>query len=193
MSCRKQMSIFLNSQELGAESLSLFVQVWFLEWHLTVSHFLSTSLQLDLVFQIKSMKDGHPAYRRSLGRFYTEVFSPSCQCVFGNLPRGPRHHPQSGRPVGVLFCPGDREIHDFWPCVISNSGPGDFSIHHLCFSTSETCLHWNISGAHSNFSSKSSSLVWHYLPPGALSGIASCASIQVPVTRGLWACLIVTP
>ena len=57
MSYRKQMSIFLNSQELGAESLSLFVQVWFLELHLTVSHFLSTLLQLDLIFQIKIMKD----------------------------------------------------------------------------------------------------------------------------------------
>ena len=51
------MSIFLNSQELGAESLSLFVQVWFLELHLTVSHFLSTLLQLNLIFQIKIMKD----------------------------------------------------------------------------------------------------------------------------------------
>lgn len=93
------MSIFLNSQELGAEGLSLSVQVWFLEWHLTVSCFLSTLLQLDLIFQIKIMKDGYPAYCQNLGRFYTEVFSPSCQCVFGNLPCGPLHHPQSCRPV----------------------------------------------------------------------------------------------
>ena len=102
-----------------------------------------------------------------------EVFSLSCQCMFRNLPCRSMHHPQSCRPVWVLFCPGDREIHDFWLCVISNSGPGNFSIHHHCFSTSEACLPWNISVAHSNFSSKSSSLIWYCLPPEALSGLAS--------------------
>lgn len=62
------MSIFLSSQELGAESLSHFVQVWFLELHLTVNHFPPTLLQLDLIFQIKIMKDWYPAHCQSLGR-----------------------------------------------------------------------------------------------------------------------------
>ena len=77
--------IFLNSQEWRAENLSLFVQAQFLELHLTVNHFLSSLLQLDLIFQIKIMRGWYPAYCQSLGRFYPEVFSPSCWCMFRNL------------------------------------------------------------------------------------------------------------